>query len=165
MRLQWSYTGLVLAGLTLCSMANAQNVQSAPPRRDMTHIVAKRQEYKLKVTDEKPPSKALIPPAIIAGAGITGFMISGIIYEYTGTKLEQVHNCNGATCPEDLPLQARMREYRSGTTVGMVTSGLVFGVGIIWFAILAPNANTSASSKAYVVPVITPNGVFLTGRF
>lgn len=165
MRVRWLGNGLVIAGLTLCSTANAQNAQNAPPRNDLTRVVAKRQDYKLRVTEEKPLSKALIPPAIIAGLGITGFMVSGIIYEYATDKLYQVHNCHGATCPQDLPIQAQMREYRQGTTAGMVSSGLVFGVGLIWFAILAPNANTSAPPKASIVPVITPNGVFLNGRF
>lgn len=165
MRVQWLWNGLILAGFTLCSTANAQNMQNAPPRNDLSRVVAKRQQYKLHTTEEKPLSKALIPPAIIASVGFTGFLVSGIIYEYTGTMLEHVHNCNGATCPQDRALQERAHDYREASTPAMVTSGLVFGVGIIWFAILAPNANTTPAQKAYVIPAITPNGVFLTGRF
>jgi hypothetical protein len=161
-RLQWLGNGLIMAGLTIGSTANAQN---APPRNDMMRVMPKRQEYKVRASNEKPPAKALIPPAIIASVGFTGFLVSGIIYEYTGIMLERVHNCNGATCPQDRPLQTRAQELRAATTPAMVTSGLVFGVGLIWFAILAPNANTTAPAKASVVPVITPNGVFLTGRF
>jgi len=165
MRLPWLCNGLILAGFTLCSMANAQNMQNAPPRNDLMRVVAKRQQYKLHTTDEKPLSKSLIPPAIVASVGFVGFLVSGIIYEYTGTMFEQVHNCNGATCPQDLPLQARARAYRDATTPAMITSGGLFGVGIIWFAVLAPNANTTPAQKAYVIPAIGPNGVFLTGRF
>lgn len=174
MRRRWLFTALLFVGLTSSTTAIAQ---SAPPQPDANAASATTQQDPARtktspksispreVKNPERPSLSLIPPAVVAGVGITGFFVSAIIYEYAGGLIDGVRNCYGDTCPEDRALLERAREYRSGTIGGMVTSGLVFGVGLIWFAILAPNANSYTPPRAYVLPVVTPKGVFLTGAF
>jgi hypothetical protein len=194
MHSRWLFPWIVFAGATLCTTVNAQSAQpslSAPTQQDANapaitttttqqdpapakaaepEKLSTPQEVVVPPLGAEPPkkeklSRALIPPAVIASIGITGFLVNGIIYEYAGGLIADVKTCNGVTCPEDKALLMRARGYRSGTVYGMVASGLLFGVGLIWFAVLAPNANSYTPPQAYVVPVITPNGVFLTGAF
>lgn len=107
---------------------------------------------------------SLIPCAVLCTLGAMAF-VGGIgLQQYGEKKLaDGSASCTGANC-ERYEIARGEADTLSSVSAGLLVGGSVtLLTGAVWAGLTSDSAREKKPKKAFVMPMVTPNGVFLTG--
>ncbi len=142
-------------------------VVTPPPPPD-PNVVKPLEKSTVTKDVEKPrklPSK--VPPIALLGTGVAGLAVGAISGGYALKLQADVKaHCDGTNCVRGYDAIAGTAETLAVVSnVGFVVGGLASAGGLIWLVSTMRHQTEGPPKGAYVLPMIGPGGVFLTGTF